>query len=492
MSKSIFSRYFSAFVVIIIATFILLSLVLSETLADYYNRTSKQKLVSSAETLKQLFEEQYSFKDDEDFKEYVNFQSINIRRFLNDHLRIAGSDYSAFLTDEKGEILISANLEENDFSGDKVGDDIMRSIGDSIYEEEGNLSGLFRMKKAVYGIPIARNGVQRGVLFVCTVSTGMSYLNNTTIRTVIVTCLWTMLAALVAVYILTKRITLPLYKMSEAAKEFEHGHFDVRVPIPATDELAELGTAINNMAQSLQILDKNRSDFLSSVSHDLRTPMTTITGFIDAILDGTIPEEKQEYYIKLIGNEVKRLSRLVTALLDVTRIQSGERKFVMTSFDICEMARIILISFEQKIEGKKLDVEFETDEDKMFVTADRDAIYQILYNLCDNAVKFSREGGKYRIKIEKPDKKIRVSVYNEGAGIPEEDVPRVFERFFKSDRSRGMDKTGTGLGLYIAKSIINAHGEEIKVESTQGEYCEFTFTLRPSTETEIKTIAAQQ
>jgi signal transduction histidine kinase len=240
------------------------------------------------------------------------------------------------------------------------------------------------------------------------------------------------------------------------------------------------------MAASMMDLEKMRSSFLSNVSHDLRTPMTTISGFIDGMIDGTIPKEKHEYYLKLISNEVKRLSRLVSALLDISRIQAGERKFTESAFDICEMARVILISFEQQIEKKKLDVEFDVESDNIFVSADRDAIYQILYNICDNAVKFSSEGGKYRIKITEKDKRIFVSVYNEGIGIPSDELPHVFERFYKNDKSRSLDKTGIGLGMYIAKSIIDAHNEEIWVKSKYGEYCEFVFTVKKATEGQIK------
>ena len=172
-------------------------------------------------------------------------------------------------------------------------------------------------------------------------------------------------------------------------------------------------------------------------------------------------------------------------MLDITRIQAGERKFNKTAFDICEMARLILISFEQKLEEKKLDVEFECAKDKMIVYADRDAIYQILYNICDNAVKFSREGGKYKISILAKERKVYVSVFNEGIGIPENELPFVFERFYKSDKSRGLDKTGVGLGLYIAKTIIAAHDEEIWVKSVYGQNCEFVFTLPYTPEAEI-------
>jgi signal transduction histidine kinase len=206
--------------------------------------------------------------------------------------------------------------------------------------------------------------------------------------------------------------------------------------------------------------------------------MTTISGFIDGILAGAIPPEKHEHYLGVIAGEVKRLSRLVTTLLDVTRLQGGERKFVMTDFDVCEMARQILISFEQKIDAKRLDVEFECDEENMFANADRDAIYQILYNICDNAVKFSCERGKLSLTLRNTkDKKVLIRVFNEGIGIPPQDVPFIFERFYKSDKSRGLDKSGVGLGMFIAKTIIDAHHEKIWVESEYRKNCAFQFTL---------------
>jgi signal transduction histidine kinase len=198
-----------------------------------------------------------------------------------------------------------------------------------------------------------------------------------------------------------------------------------------------------------------------------------------------IPPEKQDYYLGVISSEVHRLSRLVSSLLDVTRIEAGERKFVMTPFDICEMGRQILISFEQQIEAKRLAVEFVCDEDSMTVLADHDAIYQIFYNICDNAVKFSQDDGIFRVSIchmtdlDKDKKsRIQVSVYNQGMGISAEDLPLVFERFYKGDKSRGLDRRGTGLGLYIAKTIIAAHGEDIWVTSVEGKDCQFSFTLK--------------
>ena len=206
--------------------------------------------------------------------------------------------------------------------------------------------------------------------------------------------------------------------------------------------------------------------------------MTSISGFVDGILDGVIPPEKHEYYLRIVSTEVKRLSRLVASLLDLSRIQAGDRKFTMAPFDITEMCREILISFEQKINDKHLEVEFDCADSSLTVVADRDAIYQIAYNLCDNAVKFAAEGGVLRIAVKRlKNRKVLVSVYNDGQGIAPADIPYVFERFYKSDKSRGLNKNGAGLGLFISKTIIEAHGEEIWVESNYEKDCCFSFTL---------------
>jgi len=297
-------------------------------------------------------------------------------------------------------------------------------------------------------------------------------------KTVITSAILVLLASLIAAYFITERTVAPMREMRNAARDFSAGNFETRVRVSGRDEVAELAEAFNQMAESLANLETMRNSFIANVSHDLRTPMTTIAGFIDSIRDGVIPPEEQEHYLEVVSMEVHRLSRLVSSLLDLSRLQAGDRKFTMVRFDICEMARLILISFEQKIEEKRLDVRFECEEDRMTVLADRDAIYQVFYNICHNAVKFSREEGVLRIRlVTAKDKKIRISIFNNGAGIPYEDQPLVFERFYKSDKSRSLDKTGVGLGLFISKTIITAHGEKIWVSSVPGENCEFSFTL---------------
>ncbi len=301
---------------------------------------------------------------------------------------------------------------------------------------------------------------------------------HSTIMALIMATLWIMLASLIAIYIISEKLTTPIRKMNDAAKKMSKGQFDTRIEVHGRDEIAELSKSFNEMSTSLGNLERMRSSFISDVSHELRTPMTSIGGFIDSILDGAIPPEKEKYYLEIVSSEIKRLSRLVTSLLEVSRMESGKNKLNLEAFDICEMARTILISNEQRIEAKDLDVEFECDEDNIEVIADSDKIHQCLFNICDNAIKFSNEGGKYVLKIKDIGERVEVSVFNEGIGITEEDLPFVFERFYKSDKSRGLDKKGVGLGLYLVKSMIEAHGEKIWVESESGKWCRFTFTLQ--------------
>ena len=311
------------------------------------------------------------------------------------------------------------------------------------------------------------------------------------IKTIIITCIWVLVATMLIIYFMTEKVIAPVRAMNRAAKSFALGRFDVRVAIKGGDEIAELAAAFNNMAAALAANEETQRMFLANVSHDLRTPMTTIAGFIDGILDGTIAESEREYYLNIIESEIRRLARLVNTMFDITRMQAGEYKLNKINFDICERARLVLISLEQKIEEKNLEVEFHCEADKMQVYADSDAVHRVLQNLCENAVKFAAENGTLRINIyseendkdrDKKEKKVCVSVYNTGEGIVPEDLPLIFDRFYKSDKSRGLDKSGAGLGLFITKKIIDAHEENLQVISEYGKTCEFIFTLRSKPE----------
>jgi signal transduction histidine kinase len=465
---------------IILLSFTVIIVVIASIIASYSEQAKTDIMETAARSSATFLEGKLEGDDAPELARLVNNEAEDIRTMLS-VVSSNSDDVTVLITDNSGRILLEAGHDREEISeGFSIPKTLMDEVnnGSIIFEKAINYS-IFSHTQAVYAVPVYNNyNSVCGTVFVCASSMMLTELLEVIIKAVVVSILWVLLAALIAVYFISDRVISPLKEISYAAKKFASGKFDTRVPVRGRDEVSELAIAFNNMAESLDNYDTMRNTFMSNVSHDLRSPMTSISGFIDGILDGVIPPEKHEYYLQIVSAEIKRLSRLVASLLDLSRIQAGDRKFTMAPFDICEMGREILISFEQKINDKRLDVEFDCDDDRMTVMADRDAIYQIFYNLCDNAVKFSREGGVLSLKVQKlKGRKVLVSVYNEGQGISEADIPYVFERFYKSDKSRGLNKSGVGLGLFISKTIIEAHGEKIWVESDFGEDCCFHFTL---------------
>ena len=295
-------------------------------------------------------------------------------------------------------------------------------------------------------------------------------------QTLVLILLVTLVVALIISFILSQHMTRPLKAIAAAAKEFAAGNFEVRVPEDnRCYEIDELAVSFNNMARDLDQLEELTRGFISNVSHEFKTPMTTIGGFVDGMIDGTIPADQRDKYLHIIAEETRRLSRMVGRMLDAAKIQSGELLINPAPMDFSAMTTQILLSFEQKIEKKQLDVCCELD-DRLIVMGDRDHLYRAVYNLVDNAVKFINEGGRLCLRAHPEGEFCAFSISNTGTGISSDDLPHIFDRFYKADRSRSMDKTGAGLGLYIVKNIINLHGGEISVRSDGGE-TEFEFTL---------------
>ena len=288
------------------------------------------------------------------------------------------------------------------------------------------------------------------------------------------------LVAVTIASIYLTRQTKPLQVMAKTARAFGHGDLDARVEMKDhyTQEVEELALAFNNMADSLQKSEYQRQEFVANVSHELKTPMTTIGGYIDGILDGTIPPERSRHYMQIVSDETKRLSRLVRSMLDISQLQTDgvippEKR---SRFDLSETVGQVLLAFEPRITGKRLQVEVSLPLRPVYTNANRDYVTQVVYNLVDNAVKFCPEGGVLGIRIVEGGAKAFVSVYNDGKTIPPEELPLVFDRFHKLDKSRSENRDGWGLGLYIVKTIVCAHGENISVTSHDGR-TEFTFTM---------------
>ncbi len=324
---------------------------------------------------------------------------------------------------------------------------------------------------------LSKNTDTYATVFAAAPVSTVSNLLSTVTKLFLASALLPLILMFIFIYAMTYRLTKPLKMMSTASRAMAKGDFSKRIPVMSDDEIGELSVSFNMMTNSLSQLEGMRKSFVANVSHELKTPMTTISGFIDGILDGTIEPEKQSYYLNIVSNEIKRLSRLVESMLSMAKLESGEFKLNPEVFDFSELLCTIVISLEQRIENKSLEIDGLDTLESLSVNADRDLIHQVIYNLVDNAVKFTPEKGKISFSVLKENKGLTFTVKNTGEGIPKKDLPHIFERFYKVDKSRSAAKNSTGLGLYIVKTIITAHNGSISVSSKENEYTAFKITL---------------
>ena len=385
-----------------------------------------------------------------------------------------------------------------DFWGQGIGTALMEALDDSAFsfsrfliscgeactDRDGmfSISGLYEKARYGVGYPISwvedgQTGIG-GIVLVSSDTGNLTEMWRVLAQIFFFTAVVVFILAFIASSITSARQAKPLHEMAQAVHKFGHGEFDTRLTgyEGRRDEIGELAAAFNSMADSLSRSEARRSEFVANVSHELKTPMTTIAGFADGILDGTIPPEREKEYLKVISSETRRLSRLVRKMLDLSRLQSAEYVTAQEQFDISEVMLRVLVSLETKVNAKHLDVDTQLPEDPVEVWGDPDAITQVCYNLLDNAIKFSYEESALGISIVTRAGKAYVSVRNHGDTIPPEELPLVFDRFHKTDHSRSEDRDGVGLGLYIVKTILNNHKENITVTSQDG-VTEFTFTL---------------
>jgi signal transduction histidine kinase len=477
MFKSVFSKYVTAFMLIILTSFMVVLVITATAIGRFSNENKKEAVINSVNTSTAYFSSMLYSSEANSFSEFDDHERTDVSDMLN-HISLNVSDISTIVTDEKGNIIFSYYSQNNRMEWEgAIPDDMMAELNaKGSYYGSGEFTGLFEGANVLCGSAIKNgNGDICGYVFSCSDAYMMADLWELMFKIVMGSILWVLLSALIAVYFISERVIAPLRDISNAAKSFAKGKFDVRIPVKSEDEIATLANAFNNMASELQKLEQTKNTFISSVSHDLKTPMTSIQGFIEGILDGTIPPEKQDYYLSIVLTEVKRLTRLVNSLVDVTRMESGSFKLNPSFFDVCEIARFILISFEEVIDEKKINIEFNSDEDSMLVFADKDAVYQVIYNIVGNALKFTPDGGLVVLRLSAGEKEFLLQVCDTGCGIKETDIPHVFDRFYRADASRAQG--GFGLGLAFVKSVVAAHHWKIAVESTPGEKTCFTITI---------------
>lgn len=415
-------------------------------------------------------------------KQLVSAENEVVRQFFNANIAASAKhdDITVLVTDASGIVQLIA-LPNGSMATDP-GYIISASAARQVrltgsYAEVGSMGVFAETSNYAVGTGVKNDEDELiAMVFVATEDRAVAGTIRHSTQTLLLIILITLAGALIISFIISRHMTRPLKTIAAAAKEFAAGNFDVRVPEDNhCIEIDELAVSFNNMARDLDQLEELTRGFIGNVSHEFKTPMTTIGGFVDGIVDGTIPPDQQDKYLRIIAEETRRLSRMVNRMLDAAKIQSGELILSPAPFDFTEMTSQIILSFEQKIEARHIEVDCELD-DRLVVMGDRDHVFRAVYNLVDNAVKFTEDGGKLTLHAREAGKDCAFSIINTGAGISEEDLPHVFDRFYKADRSRSLDKTGAGLGLYIVKNIINLHGGEISVRSDGGE-TEFSFTL---------------
>lgn len=354
---------------------------------------------------------------------------------------------------------------------------VKETVSNDRYYSETDLGGIFNKPYYVYGVPVYINNQFVCIAFTTSDTSEYYQFTSLMLNIFLVSALITFAVAIVAIGIYTYYMVKPLRKIAFAAHKFGQGDFSTRVEVKSKDEIGQLADEFNNMAESLSSSENIRRSFIANVSHELKTPMTTIAGFIDGILDGTIPQEKQNYYLKIVSDETRRLSRLVRSMLDLSKIDSGELKLNYQHFDLVSTTISALVTFEAEIDRKNIEIRGLEDIESVYIDGDTDLLHQVVYNLIENAVKFVNDGGYIQFIINDLPDKTEFSIINSGHGIDKNDLALVFDKFYKTDKSRSIDKKGMGLGLYLVKTIIGLHGGKITVSSEVGQYCRFDFYI---------------
>jgi len=469
MFKSIFSRLFWTYTMIILIIFMFVSAVMGVVLNEYVLRQQENDILAASGVLEQMTGAYQIEETDIRARNAYKQSLMHWARFIHGEIIVTNAD---------GEVSQATGTVRT------VPRDFVETVVDSgkPFRKKSDFGGAYDTDVFTVGVPVRYNGSIVGAMFF---NIYMPLLRKTLMglfSAFLIAIFCSMAVAFVLVYIQAKRISKPIREINNAARDIAAGNFSHRVAVSSCDEVGQLASSFNFMADSIEETEKTRSRFVSDVSHELRTPMTSITGFVEGILDGTVPEEKRDYYLNIVLEESVRLTKLVNDLLDMSKMASSEYKLNITEFDINELIRICIIGLSNKLEEKNLDLNIDFAEDSLKVMADHDAIMRVVINLLDNAIKFSYSNTTIGIKTWVDGNKVNIRVGNFGAGISREDLSNVFKRFYKTDKSRN-NKSGAGLGLSFVKDILTLHKQSIWVQSddakegSDAKYTTFTFTL---------------
>lgn len=467
--NSIYFKNFMAMAVIVLTSFLIVGVSFVFILRYFVMNDARENMVANAE---QISRNAAAMTDVDELEDWDTRMSISmLSEATGNHI---------FLCDKDG-VVISCS--DKSLGCGHIGKQIPRTYITAInsngqLEQLTDLNGFYDSVRVVVAEPIDIDNTLAGYVFVSKDSSVIVGAYGTFMYVFVLTITAVMSLAMVLSLVFSKQMTKSLDEMAVAARKYSHGDFSMRVSTTdRADEMGALTDSFNEMADSLEKAERSRQEFIANVSHELKTPMTTIAGFAEGLLDGTIPKEDENKYLTIIADETRRLSRLVREMLDMSRMSDHvAAPENMKDFNLNEAIIATLLNFETRAEDKKLAVELHLPDDTLTVRGNEDAIRRVIYNLLDNAIKFAKEGGTLGVSLWQQGEKAYVSISDEGETIPPEDLPFIFDRFHKSDRSRSLDRDGVGLGLYLVKSILNAHDEDIAVTSKDG-VTKFVFTM---------------
>lgn len=475
--SSVFRRYFGFTAAIVLGCMMILGLIMMIFVATQWWNDKTSALRTNAKNIIDVTKE-YEYSEIEN--------NPSVKKMLGNMLHTisdaTNSDF--FITDSDGNITLCENsvngscLQHNSMV---IPEDYMKRAQKSGFSDYVN-DKIFGRGKFVVAVPLGKdtdNNSDRGVVFAVedAIEGLLPYILGI-LGVFFFTAIVLLCASTVIIYIFCRGIAIPLDEMEEVTKHFAKGEFQHRANENyKRGYFSSFAKALNKMADELAVNEEAQKSFIANVSHELKTPMTTIGGFIDGILDGTIPEEKQRGYLMTVSTEVKRLARIVVSMLNLSKIEAGEVGLSPVDYDISKQIFDTLLTFEKRIDDKNITICGFEEMGSVKAHADKDLIQQVIYNLFDNAVKFTPDNGKITVFAENRDYRTYVRIRNTGVSVSNEEISRIFERFYKVDKSRSFDVKGVGLGLYIVKTIINMHDGEISACSKEDEYTEFSFNI---------------